>query len=574
MSIEIPQTTLLCTRRPARTPPHCVQIVSLDIDRLAGVPTPRRAALQFNIFEAPDGHLMQAVRCAFAPTAPLLLARPHVVSPLFPCFRRRHCVQFAATTIACGYSATSIPATSADMSGGLSASAGVLPATSFRLKGLLLIDRRFRVPLDYSGKIPGEITMFAREVINAGPSDTRNNLPYLVYFQGGPGFESPRMAESGEFRKLAREHRLLLLDQRGTGLSTPISAATLTDFQTTDQAAAYLKCFRAPSIVRDAELIRKALVPDEGKWSLLGQSFGGFCILTYLSQFPWHISRAYLTGGVAPIDVGCSAENVYRNIVPRVLRQMDRYYDMFPADEDVIRELVLYLDSRPGGSVPLPSGSFLSTRGLQALGLQCLGFPGSFARLHYALERAWEILPSSGERILSSYFLHTVETFLPFTTNPLYFLLHEPCYCNAGGEPSNWAAERVRANVPILDASKEAAAGRRVYFTGEMVFPFMLDEIAALRPLKDVAHRIATATDWEPLYSEEVLKASNVPTAAAVYYNDMFVDFNLSMDTVAKSTIKTWITSEYTHAGIRESGDRVIDTLTALLSDKVTLESF
>lgn len=465
------------------------------------------------------------------------------------------------------------PVSSTIMSaGGLAVHATALQPTSFRLKGLLLIDRTFRVPLDYSGVLPGEITIFAREVVMAGPNDTRSNLPYLVYFQGGPGFESPRMTEAGEFRKFTRDHRLLLLDQRGTGLSSPISADTLTNFGNVEQATAYLKCFRAPSIVRDAELIRKALLSEDGKWSVLGQSFGGFCVLTYISQFPWHLQRAYFAGGVPPITPGCAAETVYRALAPRILRQMDLFYEAFPQDESLLREIVLYIDSQPGGVVPLQSGSVLSVRGLQALGFQCLGFPGSFARLHYTLERAWDVLPASGERVLSYYFLKSVESTLLFDTNPLYFLLHEACYCNGGGESSDWAAERVYRDCPQLNASVEAAEGRRVYFTGEMVFPFMLDEIAALRPLKDIAHRIACTTDWNPLYSEEVLQCSTVPAAAAVYYNDMYVDFDLSMQTIAKSNIKPWITSEYTHAGIREGSDRVIDMLTSMLSGKATLE--
>jgi pimeloyl-ACP methyl ester carboxylesterase len=448
-----------------------------------------------------------------------------------------------------------------------------LAATSFRLKGLLLVDRRFKVPLDYSGILPGEITVFAREVVPAGPNDTRSPLPYLVYFQGGPGFESPRMTEAGEFRKFAREHRLLLLDQRGTGLSTPVSASTVEDFATTEEAVRYLKCFRAPSIVRDAEMIRKTLVGDEGKWSVLGQSFGGFCVLTYMSKFPWSLHRAFLAGGLAPIDVGCSATQVYRRLIPRVMRQMELYYETFPGDEEVMRGLVLHIDSCPGGKVPLASGSVLSVRGLQALGFEGLGFPGSFARLHYLLERAWDQLPVSGERVLSNYFLRTVEKFLAFDTNPLYFLLHEPCYCNGGGEASEWAAERVRAEFPEMDASAAAHSGKRVYLTGEMVFPFMLDEIAALRPLKAVGHGLAKTTDWESLYSEEMLSSCAVPAAAAVYYHDMYVDFDLSMETVAKSNVKPWVTSEFTHAGIREGSDRVIEQLTALVSHKATLES-
>jgi len=51
--------------------------------------------------------------------------------------------------------------------------------------------------------------------------------------------------------------------------------------------AAILGCHRADSIVRDAEAVRKAVLGDGNKWSVvLGQSFGGFCLLTYLSYFP------------------------------------------------------------------------------------------------------------------------------------------------------------------------------------------------------------------------------------------------------------------------------------------------
>jgi hypothetical protein len=52
--------------------------------------------------------------------------------------------------------------------------------------------------------------------------------------------------------------------------------------------AAVMQC-RADSIVRDAEVVRHALVPKDtlgGRWTILGQSFGGFCCLTYLSIAP------------------------------------------------------------------------------------------------------------------------------------------------------------------------------------------------------------------------------------------------------------------------------------------------
>ena len=46
----------------------------------------------------------------------------------------------------------------------------------------------------------------------AGKED--HDLPYLLYLQGGPGFESPRPTEaSGWLKKACEEHRVILLDQ-------------------------------------------------------------------------------------------------------------------------------------------------------------------------------------------------------------------------------------------------------------------------------------------------------------------------------------------------------------------------
>ena len=55
---------------------------------------------------------------------------------------------------------------------------------------------------------------------------------------------------------------MLYLDQRGTGLSSPISAATLALRGDVHQQADYLKLFRADNIVRDCEAVRKNLTED------------------------------------------------------------------------------------------------------------------------------------------------------------------------------------------------------------------------------------------------------------------------------------------------------------------------
>ena len=55
-------------------------------------------------------------------------------------------------------------------------------------------------------------------------------------------------------------------------------------------------------------------------------------------------------------------------------------------------------------------------------------------------------------------------------------MLHESIYCQ--GAASNWAAHAVRQEEPFasaFDALGATEAGRPVYFTGESVFPWMLE---------------------------------------------------------------------------------------------------
>lgn len=87
--------------------------------------------------------------------------------------------------------------------------------------------------------------------------------PWFVYLQGGPGFQcSPPQNSPITNAVLEKGYQMLYLDQRGTGLSTPISAATLALQGNPHRQADYLKLFRADSIVKDCEAIRKTLTED------------------------------------------------------------------------------------------------------------------------------------------------------------------------------------------------------------------------------------------------------------------------------------------------------------------------
>lgn len=68
------------------------------------------------------------------------------------------------------------------------------------------------------------------------------------------------LGNSAWVKAAAKKYNVLLLDQRGTGLSTAITVQALSQFKTPQEQADYFMQFRADSIVRDSELIRQTLL--------------------------------------------------------------------------------------------------------------------------------------------------------------------------------------------------------------------------------------------------------------------------------------------------------------------------
>ena len=79
-----------------------------------------------------------------------------------------------------------------------------------------------------------------------------------------------------------------------TGRSTAVTWESLEALGDADKQAEFMACMRADSIVRDCEAIRKTLLGPDTKWTALGQSFGGFCIMSYLSLAPEGLKQAKL----------------------------------------------------------------------------------------------------------------------------------------------------------------------------------------------------------------------------------------------------------------------------------------
>ena len=215
-------------------------------------------------------------------------------------------------------------------------------SVTYRVPGAVLTEREHRVPLDHARPDGPSITVFTREV--ADPDGGAR--PYLVFLQGGPGFEAtrPTSPPSGWMARALRDYRVLLLDQRGTGRSTPVGPVI--PGATPQEQAAYLANFRADSIVRDAELIRRELGVE--RWSVLGQSFGGFTCLTYLSIAPEGLLEAFITGGLAPI--GRPVDDVYGATWDRLARGQPPLLRALPGDRARVREI--HRAPRDGGRPP------------------------------------------------------------------------------------------------------------------------------------------------------------------------------------------------------------------------------
>jgi pimeloyl-ACP methyl ester carboxylesterase len=426
-----------------------------------------------------------------------------------------------------------------------------MPTITHRLPGLILTDHEFSIPLDHSRPDGEQISVFARAVV--APSKEHDDLPWLVFLQGGPGGKAPRPAGPGMWIKRAiEEYRVLLLDQRGTGRSTPANRQSLARRGGPQAQAEYLMHFRADAIVRDAEHIRSQLLGPGERWSILGQSYGGFCALHYLSFAPEGLREAFITGGLPPIDR--SADEIYRMTYRRLREQNRRYFARYPADQQVAQSIVAHLAAN---DVRLPNGDQLTPRRFQMLGM-ALGMSDGFELIHYLLDEAF-IKGADGLQ-LSDTFLYGALSELSLAGNPLFAVLHEPIYCQGAG--AHWSAERIRAEYPEFDA----APGQPFAFTGEMIYPWLFEEDSALQPLREASEILARHDGWPRLYDAERLRANQVPVAAAIYADDMYVERTFSEETAqAIGNCRYWLTNEFQHNGLRADGTTVLGRLIELV---------
>lgn len=427
-------------------------------------------------------------------------------------------------------------------------------------------DYRLPVPVDWTGQIPGNITLFAREVSKRG----NENAPRLVFFQGGPGSPSPRPATPPAWvAEALKNFRVVLFDQRGTGASSPLDAEVLASYGSPEQQADVLACMRADSIVRDAEALRQELQGDQ-PWHVLGQSFGGFIITHYLSSNPDGLASAMVTAGLP--SVTDHVDDTYRLTWASTEKRNREMFSMFEGLEDTVWDVATHLDNH---DEILPSGERLTPRRLRTLGLM-LGY--SYGPHHIANLFEDPFVTINGTKKLNSRFLHQVGPQVSFATNPLYALVHEAIYAGTQPGATAWSAHRMRdefenMQVPGLSGSfgSEAEARGQIpfRFSGEHIFPWLFDEDPALVPVAQAADLLARRDDLPALYDLDALASHEVPTAAWIYYDDMFVPASMSIATAERINATYFLTNDYHHDGLRANGPALLDRMVTANKNKL-----
>ncbi len=391
-----------------------------------------------------------------------------------------------------------------------------------RLLDLAVEEHTLTVPLVWEDPADTRtIDVFARVVARDGGE----TLPYLVFLQGGPGHEAPRPFHASTapawLDQALAHYRLVLLDQRGTGLSSPVGDGDLA--RGAAAVAEHLTHLRADAIVRDCEALREHL--GASSWSVLGQSFGGFTTLSYLSTHADSLDDVFITGGLSTVER--DPDEVYALCYDKMRLASERYYRRFPEHRDVMRRLI---DLADAGDLILPDGEVVSRSRLRSVG-SALGTDDGWQTVWSLLERD----PSSNA------FRYDLAHAMPFGgRNPLYYAFHESSY--ASGHATRWSAERVEPDDFRDDPT---------LFTGEHIRREWADTVPGLQPWRDVTSILADHV-WPRIYEPEALAASGATGAAAVYVNDVYVPLEFSLETARLLPgVTPWVTSEHEHNGLR-----------------------
>ena len=176
------------------------------------------------------------------------------------------------------------------------------------------------VPLDYAESEAGQISLHVAVI---GARSARATAAPVVLISGGPGQSaSESLVELRHvFQALSERRDIVVVDQRGTGASSPLHCAhelvedpfalradTTLAMQRMgrcrEQLAHDPRHFDSDAAVADLERVRQAL--GYARWNLYGFSYGSRVAQLYAARFPDH-TRSVVMDAVLPLGVALGA---------------------------------------------------------------------------------------------------------------------------------------------------------------------------------------------------------------------------------------------------------------------------
>jgi pimeloyl-ACP methyl ester carboxylesterase len=223
----------------------------------------------------------------------------------------------------------------------------------------------------------GHIEVFEDRATNTGrqislnlaivPAVSRNPEPDPLFFlTGGPGQAATESYSllSSAFERIHQKRDIILVDQRGTGKSNPLTCPEIEaiDLEVTDdqELANHLRVclsqldanpalYTTTNAMQDLDQVRGTLGYEQ--INLYGISYGTRAALTYLSMYPVHV-RSVILDGVVPQDeplglsVGRDAQRALDMIFSRCDRQTS-CSQAFPEVRDEFKKLLETLEADP-----------------------------------------------------------------------------------------------------------------------------------------------------------------------------------------------------------------------------------
>ncbi|KAJ4394447.1 hypothetical protein N0V93_003665 [Gnomoniopsis smithogilvyi] len=309
--------------------------------------------------------------------------------------------------------------------------------------------------------------------------------------------------------------------------------------------ATYITHFCQINIVRDLEAIRQCLSSERVaaggfpiQWTILGQSYGGYISLTYLSMFPEGLKEVFITGGLPPC--GMDIDEYFRIEYADIVEQNKRFYTTYPDANTLVRSILNLIKTIGPKNIKMTGRGYLNGQKLLTLGRQ-FGSKVGFPEVHSLLQRIKYDLEHI--RKLSVDTIAQFESILHVDERPLYPILLEQTWCSGG--KTCWAAERVAKFLEGYEYLRlnddgtypdpaETPADMPIYFTANTYCRFHYDTHEELIDLKGAAEILADYV-WECPYNYEMLSSNpcKVPVYAVSFEKDMHLDVGVAATTAA-----------------------------------------